>query len=117
MVTGKGDRNKFDKQLTRRALLGWVGKGALVVAFGGTLSSLESNREFVRPPGALSEEEFLAICTRCQRCKEVCPYGAIRSVRLTESVLSAGTPVLEGYCWRGHCLLKCIASCPSGALQ
>ena len=114
---GMGDQDGPTSLLTRRAFLGWAGKGALVVAFGGMLRTLEPNREFIRPPGAVSEEEFLSLCTRCHRCAEVCPYGAIRPLLLTESVLGAGTPVLEGLCWRGHCVLNCIANCPSGALR
>ncbi|MBW2452655.1 MAG: ferredoxin-type protein NapG, partial [Deltaproteobacteria bacterium] len=28
----------------------------------------------LRPPGAVTEEEFLKKCLRCGRCAHVCPY-------------------------------------------
>lgn len=33
---------------------------------------------FVRPPGAVREEDFLAHCTRCGDCAQACPYDCIK---------------------------------------
>ncbi len=112
-----GSGNGFDSHVTRRAFLGWAGKGALVLGCGGVLRTWPPSREFSRPPGAVPEDKFLSLCVRCHRCAEVCPFGSIRPVRITESLLDAGTPVMQGLCWRGHCQVNCIANCPTGALQ
>ncbi len=109
-------RDKLDSFLTRRAFLGWAGKGAGVFALGGLIRFLGINQTFPRPPGAVPEEQFLSLCTRCHRCAEVCPYREIRPVLLTESIINAGTPVLvdAGYCPRCR---RCVGYCPTGALR
>src|SRR5207244_8071835 len=51
-------------------------------------------RRWFRPPGALTEIGFLAACTRCGACIDVCPAHAIRSAPAGAG-LAAGTPILE----------------------
>jgi len=110
-----GDRDRLNSPLTRREFVGLVGKGAIVIALGGLIRFLEPKDKFVRPPGALPEDEFLSLCIRCDKCRDVCPWGDITPVRLTESVIGVGTPRLRrGYCPR---CWKCIPVCPTGALQ
>jgi ferredoxin-type protein NapG len=109
------NRDKLDSLLARREFVGLMGQGAVVVALGGLIRFVEP-KEFrlIRPPGALVEEEFLSLCIRCDKCREVCPWGIISPVPLTQSVISAGTPILQGDC--RHCWL-CIPVCPTGALR
>lgn len=47
-----------------------------------------------RPPGAIDEASFLANCTRCNKCVQVCPHTAIvlAPIRLREA---AGTPIID----------------------
>ena len=80
---------------------------------GGLMRFHDRKREFLRPPGALPEEEFLSLCNRCLKCQEVCPWKAITPVRLTESVIRVGTPRLRWDCPR---CMRCIRACPTGAL-
>jgi ferredoxin-type protein NapG len=75
-------------------------------------------REYVRPPGALAEAEFVTICDRCRECEQACPYGVI--VRLSSAYgPAAGTPALlprDGPC-RLCTDLPCATACPTGALK
>jgi len=50
---------------------------------------------WIRPPYALDEADFLLTCTRCDRCVEACPHQVIfkLSDRLGEAV--SGTPALD----------------------
>jgi ferredoxin-type protein NapG len=105
--------NKLLTQLPRRAFLKWMGSGVLVVALAGVARSYGKER-FIRPPGALPEDEFLSFCIRCDKCRNVCPYGAISPVSITESIVGIGTPKLNGYC--PNCK-RCIPACPTGALS
>lgn len=115
MAIGIGDRERRDALVPRRAFVKLVGEGVIVVALGGLIRFFEPNEfKFIRPPGALVEEEFLSLCIRCDKCAKVCPWGVIRPVHITEGVINAGTPILQGHCRR--CWL-CIPVCPTGALQ
>lgn len=96
----------------RRDFVGLVGKGAFVLALGGLTRVLAAERSFIRPPGALPEEDFLVLCTRCGKCIEAC-RTVIHPVLVTESILAAGTPRLYGEC--PHCG-RCQSVCPTGAL-
>lgn len=71
----------------------------------------------IRPPGAVDEAEFLALCTKCDDCKHACPHGSI--------VKSGGrfgplcnTPVIipsEKPCYLCDDF-PCIKACTTGAL-
>jgi ferredoxin-type protein NapG len=60
---------------------------------------------------------FLAACTRCGACNQVCPAGAILTVS-ARGGLAANTPYLEPS--RIPCLacadMPCVAACPTAAL-
>jgi MauM/NapG family ferredoxin protein len=70
----------------------------------------------LRPPGARQESAFAALCIRCGRCAEVCPYRALRPAGFGLG-LEAGTPVVvarEAPCWL---CMRCPPACPTGALD
>lgn len=78
----------------------------------------------LRPPGALSERNFLATCIRCQRCMDACPNRALVPISLRDRHGRAGTPTMrprEAACMlcagQDGDLLKCTEVCPSGALR
>jgi ferredoxin-type protein NapG len=79
----------------------------------------EQGVPFVRPPGALEDEEvFVDTCERCHACAEACPYDVVRSFGSSFGPLE-GTPFLEpaiAPC-RWCVDMPCIAACPSGALR
>ena len=70
----------------------------------------------VRPPGALPEKEFLAKCTSCGDCIEVCPAQCITKV--PEGASDGGTPVIVPA--SRACVLcsglQCTQVCEPGAL-
>jgi ferredoxin-type protein NapG len=70
----------------------------------------------LRPPGALDEAAFVALCIRCGRCIEVCPHRALRTAG-PHPARGAGTPWIDARrepCWL---CMKCPPVCPTGALR
>ena len=103
--------------LSRRAALGLGGSALALVGLGGLVRLLPSQGGFLRPPGALPEEQFLAQCIKCARCIDVCPLEALSPVLITDSILAAGTPKLnfkQGWC---DLCMKCADICPTPALD
>src|SRR5688500_4338951 len=45
---------------------------------GTSGSGPRPRRHFIRPPGALAEQEFRDTCSRCGICVQVCPAHAIK---------------------------------------
>lgn len=73
---------------------------------------------FLRPPGSLSEHEFLKACHRCNYCVDACPADAILPLQ-HEDINLRGTPSIDSN--HQPCVvcssLVCMTVCPSGALQ
>lgn len=72
----------------------------------------------IRPPGAVDEEEFLALCVRCGECMKVCKTNGLHPALSEAGVEGLWTPKLIpriGYCDYG-CVL-CTRVCPSGAIR
>ncbi len=82
--------------------------------FKDLLQSL--SRLYLRPPGALEEERFVATCIKCGRCMEVCPY---RSIFLAPYSAGAvyGTPVIDPLKKPCYLCMKCPGVCPTGSLR
>jgi len=72
----------------------------------------------IRPPGAVTESLFLARCTRCGACWEVCPTKLLRPQNMETSILHYGTPsaVFNPAWCRADCT-ACTQVCPSGAIR
>ncbi len=72
---------------------------------------------FLRPPGAVDEDEFVRRCIRCHKCGENCPNSCIRFVGPEGPPEARGTPYIVPR--EKGCILctKCNNGCPSGALQ
>jgi len=72
----------------------------------------------IRPPGALPEEEFLALCSRCDDCVSACPHDSIFKPNFSSALAYGDTPFLDlknkacEYCDD----MPCITSCTTGAL-
>jgi len=75
-------------------------------------------RRWFRPPGAAPEIAFLASCTRCGDCIDVCPVHAIVPAPASAG-LAAGTPMIDPTLQA--CVvcadMPCAHACETGALE
>lgn len=101
-----------------------------LVSFGSTVQEFVKHRDaprikketqnpspsktgWLRPPGAVSNEEFFERCTKCGDCLSACSYKAIQESE------EDGTPVIFAEETACHLCedLPCIAACETDALM
>lgn len=80
------------------------------------LFSRRARANWLRPPGAVPEPDFLVACIKCGRCALVCPYRSIRLGGVGDG-LQLGTPYIEPRRVPCYLCMKCPPVCPSGALN
>ncbi len=112
MAKIKTDRREFIKFSTL---------GILGLALGGGIAispyALQAEMR-LRPPGAVSEKEFLALCIKCGQCLQVCPYHSIKLADMAKGH-GVGTPYIDARergCYACNAV-PCVLACPSGALD
>lgn len=79
---------------------------------------LSNGKEFIRPPGALDEDDFLRKCIRCGACMKICPENFLTPSITKGGILELFTPV--GNPEYGYCLYQCNLCgkvCPTGAIK
>lgn len=108
----KTDKREFIKYSTL-GVLGLVLGGGMV--FSPYILKAENR---LRPPGAVDEKKFLALCIKCGQCLQVCPY---HSIKLADFITGhgVGTPYIDANergCWACSAV-PCVLACPSGALD
>ncbi|WP_271271183.1 ferredoxin-type protein NapG [Aliamphritea hakodatensis] len=108
-------RRQFFTDVARGAsAAGMIGLGLTAWAS----SAKRSDPQAIRPPGALSGDDFLNACLRCGLCVEDCPYDTLKLATLFDPAPS-GTPWFEAR--KVPCEMcediPCVAACPSGALD
>ncbi len=74
-------------------------------------------RKLLRPPGALPESQFGAVCNRCGRCIQVCPSKALRPAPFTDGLAYFETPYIIPRQNRCDLCMACQAVCPTGAIM
>lgn len=109
---------------TRRGFIQKTIQGAALATSGGMLWSylvLQNARAAplaLRPPGALAEEDFNALCIKCGRCVDACPYDTLKLAAVADRA-PLGTPYFEPR--QIPCYLcpdiPCQKACPTGALD
>lgn len=102
--------------ISRRTFVEVSGALVSMLALGGAVTIMAPEEVLLRPPGAGDETRFLALCTKCDRCRSVCPTSVIAPATLEESLLLARTPKLDFKL--GECTFcgECTKVCPTGAL-
>lgn len=112
------DRRDFMKCLGTGLFLGLVGckktsKGAKNYFRFGYVQT-----NYLRPPGALPETEFLKACIDCDICGQVCDRGAIKFfTEDLEGKVIPHTPYIIAAERACDLCLDCTHACPTGALM
>ena len=82
------------------------------------VSKITKRVPLLRPPGAISEKQFLQACSRCDECIHACPKDAIQRAPKKMGFLVFNTPYIDPM--RNPCVmctdLPCISACPDEAL-
>jgi len=83
-----------------------------------TVDKFTKRVPLLRPPGAVTERQFLQDCTRCDKCIHACPKDAIVKAPKKFGFLVMGTPYIDPI--KNPCVmcddLPCISACPDSAL-
>lgn len=109
---------------TNRGCEGMKGLGLVKLLIGG-ITAYEllnlmkgGSKEVLRPPGAADEDEFMALCIRCGKCNQACPYDSIK-MGTEKHGLGMGTPYIIAR--DNPCMLckdfPCVEVCPTDALS
>lgn len=105
--------------MTRREIL-YFGAKCCFLGAGFALIGLNKthSQNFLRPPGAINEDEFMKKCIKCGLCVDNCPYDTLNLAEIFDDVPNA-TPYFVPR--KIPCYLcedfPCVKACPSGALD
>jgi ferredoxin-type protein NapG len=74
---------------------------------------------WIRPPFAANEPEFLARCTRCDKCIEACPHGVLFALSADLGHRAAATPAMDLLKRGCHMCADwpCVGACEPDALR
>ncbi len=106
--------------MERRNFLKGVGAASLTAAVAPTQTCAAAHQpslRFLRPPGALSEKDFVSACIHCGQCGEVCPNRCINYFGFENGLDSIDTPYIIPRDKACILCMKCGDVCPSGAIK
>ncbi|THB78679.1 MAG: 4Fe-4S binding protein [Desulfobacteraceae bacterium] len=108
--------------LSRRAVITAGASGALFLPLArlGDPLGVGWRPDLVRPPGALTESEFLNRCIKCGLCMKICPTNVIQPAMFEAGIEGLWTPRLDFRLGTSGCQHNCIACgyvCPTAAIR
>ena len=108
--------------ISRRGFVLSLAGGVFAVPAVRLSNKLGSNwyHKVIRPPGALSETEFLKRCIKCGQCMRVCPTNVLQPGGIEGGLENLWTPVLNNRIGSSGCQLNCVACgqvCPTSAIR
>jgi MauM/NapG family ferredoxin protein len=105
--------------LSRRGFIGSLSAGAILPAFVFSRANSRKTPDLlIRPPGALTEKDFLERCVRCGECMKVCVTNGLQPTLVEAGTEGMFSPILvprTGYC-EFNCTM-CGQVCPTGAIE
>lgn len=116
-----GKKNAAGMDLGRRRVVLAAAAGVTAVPIFRIVPSAKAtpfDAKLIRPPGALSEKEFLQRCVKCGECMKVCITNGLQPTLLEAGLEGIWSPTLVprfGYC-EYRCTL-CGQVCPTGAIK
>ncbi len=108
--------------ISRREFVATLAAGAAAVPLArlAGMTGGAWNPAVIRPPGSLTEGEFLQRCIKCGQCMRICPTNVIHPAGLQAGIEGIWTPVLNFRMGTSGCQQGCIACgnlCPTAAIR
>jgi ferredoxin-type protein NapG len=123
----ESDKEKTQGKIDRRKFLlnSLVAGGALAVVGAGTFlvetktAAARVTTDFLRPPGAINENDLIYGCIKCGLCVQICPVQAIKLADISKGN-AYGTPYIDPRtqpCDFSCDALQCVETCPTAVLD
>ncbi len=108
------DRRRFFLKMARSTGLAILGG----LTWSAYVDEVKATELILRPPAALSEDDFLATCIKCGLCVESCPFDTLKLAKPGDNK-PLGTPYFTPRdipCYMCPDI-PCVPVCPTGALD
>ena len=108
------DRRRFFLKMARATGLAVLGG----LTWSAYVDEVKATELILRPPAALSEDDFLATCIKCGLCVESCPFDTLKLAKPGDNK-PLGTPYFTPRdipCYMCPDI-PCVPVCPTGALD
>ena len=114
------NKTEVNVDLGRRNAITTLVSGAIIASLPkASIQAMPNARHnFIRPPGAICENDFLEKCIRCGCCVQSCTKNFIQPALLETGVEGIWTPILNAQA--GFCAFdcnKCTLVCSTMAIQ
>ncbi|HBR20337.1 MAG: hypothetical protein A2Y13_02175 [Planctomycetes bacterium GWC2_45_44] len=117
--TASSNTIQSEPDLSRRGVLA-AGFTGLLAMPAFKLIAAPNSEQIVRPPGALSEQEFAKRCIKCGQCMRICPTNVIQPCGIENGLTNLWTPTMNNRMGTSGCQLDCVACgyiCPTSAIR